>query len=56
MYPKLQTRLGLHESIDIYYIVTGYMAILSHETNKFLPIEGTGPTIEAALQDLESQL
>jgi hypothetical protein len=53
--PKLDQVLGLHQTIEIYYLVEGYEASLVNEDGKTLK-EGHGKTVLEALGNLERAL
>jgi hypothetical protein len=52
MYPNIERRLGLHESVGVIYVVDGYEAALVHE-NQTVIAEAKGETVEEALANLE---
>lgn len=56
-YRRIDDLLGLHQELDIHYVVDGYDATLRN-ANGYAPIEftGHGETIEAALIHLNAVL
>lgn len=52
---KLHEKLGLHETIEINYIVDGYWAKLINEFEQVLA-EASGETIYLALRNLNNEL
>lgn len=55
-YSNLHQVVQLHEGIEIYYVVDGYMATLTTQDGDRVVAKVYGETIEAALQLLDTSL
>lgn len=59
MFPKIDSRLQLHQELIIIYVVDGYLATLRNEDgygNDVIIAEGKGDNIKDALINLENIL
>ena len=56
MWPNIARCLGLHQSIDIIYVVDGYDAIMWDCDGAFNVAEGHGDDVQSAMDALDTAL
>lgn len=55
MLEKISQKLGLHQRLNMIYVVTGFEVWLENEQEQTIEV-GFGETIIAALEDLDQKL
>ena len=55
MYPNIEPLLGLHQRLEVIYLVDKYQATLFLDDDRVIA-EGNGTSVEQALTDLDTAL
>ena len=55
-WPNIDRCLGLHQSVDVIYVVDGYDALLWEDDGNFTIAEGHGDDVESAMNALDAAL
>jgi len=54
-YPNIERVLGLHQTVEIDYVVDGYLATMADDAGSILATGETSPSIADALQSLDDR-
>lgn len=55
-WPNIDRCLGLHQSVDVIYVVDGYDAVLWDDDGSVTVADGHGADVEAAMNALDAAL